>query len=544
MITFEEVKRIIESDPCDNIKWARKYNKKLLLHVEGIGKDEYLARINNYENETQFLARKKHAISNKFVTEELLRPTDNVFNARGGSKQYKFSSDKTNDFINILTNINDGLSLSEYIEQIWFKKFITDPNGLIFLEVKEIEGEEYETILEPTYKSIQHIRDYKQNGINIDYVVFEPHKKIIEDNTGNKEEKEYFWVVDESFYYLYEKGKQGLIEIKRIENSFELVPAVLCSNIIDNITGMKLSPIDSQIELLDKYLVSNSVLSIAEFLHNYPQQWMYVDECSYCDGTGEINGETCPHCNGSKQATRKDVTDIIKLRIPKDDQQKIAPDISGFLSLPTEPMEMMVNSVSRTWDLIYFSHWGTVVSKSATNETATGRFLDAQPVNNRLNKYSKATELIHSSLANLYGLFYYPETFEKAYIQYGRRYLIETPDQIWEKYLNAKKENAPVSVLDLLLSQFIESEFRENEQLYIYETKKSKLEPFVHWDILTVKDLGLSQEDYKNKLFFNEWINTLSIDYIIKTELEKLKEELNMFVSKKQLLIINTNNNE
>lgn len=548
MLTLEAVKKIYEAPISKNMQWARKYNDKLLMHIEGVGLDSFLARINNYENERQFEARQKHAISNKFLSEELLRNVDNAFHARGGSKNYKFKSDdKSDDLVNKLIDVKRGMSLSDYIENVWFNKFITDPNGLIFMEVKQVEDEE--TAIEPTYKNIHSIKAYEQNGINVDWVVFEPHKV---ENGDDKEEVKQFWVVDEAFYYLYQDHKEGIREIERIENSFEKVPAILCSNIIDNLTGWKKSAIDAQIELLDKYLVSNSVLSIAEFLHNYPREWTYIDTCFKCNGNGEDdsagylqNGRypACPSCEGTGKATKKDPTDVLELKIPDADGVKIDPP-SGFTALPTEPWELMVRSVDRYWDIIYFSHWGTIVSKDADNATATGRFLDAQPVNNRLNKYSKSIELAHAELANYIGQFYYPETFEKAIIQYGRRYLIETPDQIWDKYLAAKKDNAPVTTLDLLLSQFLESEFRENEQMFIYEMKKVKLEPFVHWDIVTVQGLNVDQIDYYKKLYFCDWIHTKEIREVIETDLDKLNEELTTFVNDKHSQAINNQTEE
>lgn len=538
MLSKEDVKHIIEQPVSKKMEWARGYNNKLLMHVEGVGVQDALARINNYENNGQYLARKKHAISNKFLSEELLRPVDNAFHARGGSKVYRFNSgDNVDELVDHLMNIKHGSSLSDYIENVWFNKFVTDPNGLILMEIvaKDNKGDELagdDVVIEPTYKNIHSIRAYKQNGINVDWVVFEPHKVTKVEGDEKKEVKQ-FWAVDESFYTLYEQSEDGLIEVEQIANSFGRVPAVLCSNIVDSITGWKKSPIDAQVELLDKYLVSNSVLSIAEFFHNYPREWTYVGDCNSCDGTGEdYKGDTCVKCDGTGKATKKDPTDILELKIPDTDGVKIDPP-SGFTSLPTEPWELMVSSVDRYWNIIYFSQWGTTVSKDASNETATGRFIDAQPVNNRLNKYSKSIELAHTELANFAGEFYFPATFDKAVIQYGRRYLIETPDQIWDKYLEAKKDKAPVTTLDLLLSQFLESEFRENEQMFIYEMKKVKLEPFVHWDIEIVKDLGVDQVDYYKKLYFSDWIQQKEIREVIEIDIAKLNEELTSFVADK-----------
>ncbi len=558
MLSFDQVKDIVNSELDPRIKAARAMKDKLRLHVDGIGLQGFLARINNYENEGQFKARKKHAISNKFLSEELLRPVDNAFHARGGSKTYKFSSDqekKEIEIAKILIDVKGGESLSDYMENEWFHWFVVDPNGLIFTEIQEdettedVNGElitETEQVLRPTYKSISEIRAYKQNGNTVDWVIFEPHVTI--DGTKPNTKKEFFWAVDEKFYYLFKKDDEGLIEVDRIENSFGRVPAILCSNIPDAVTGWKKSPIDSQVELFDKYLVSNSVLTISEFFHNYLQQWTYIDKCGLCNGTGKEHtnqNKDCPRCTGSGQSDRKDVTDVIKLKIPDSDQVKIDPP-AGFIFAPTDSWDGQINSVERTSDMIFFSQWGTTISrrtsstkatdvKTSANETATGRILDAQPMNNRLNKYSVSIETSQTALANLFGEYYFPETFEGAIIQKGRRYLIETPDQIWEKYLKSKKDNAPVSTLDLLLTQFLESEFRENEQLFIYETKKTKLEPFVHWDVVTVQKLNVEEIDYKKKLYFSDWIQTKEVNEVIKTSLEKLELEFTKFVNDKSL---------
>lgn len=560
MISLDKIKEISKAELDPRIVQARLLNNKLRLHIDGIGLQEYLERINSYENEKQFDARKKHAISNQFITEELLRPTDNAFSAKGGSKSYQFKVEqdvKELEFVEKLLNVKCGQSLSEYVENDWFHKFLTDPNGLIFLEIQDKvnEDEEIEKVLVPTYKSIHSIRAYEQNGQKVDWIVFEPHqvKVIIEDEGAAEKIIKIFWVVDELFYYEFQEADGEIQMIDLIPNSFSYVPAILCSNITDNTTGWKASVIQKQVEILDKYLVSNSVLSIAEFLHNYPREWTYVDDCLTCMGSGKVINidntpgdmtvesnlegssgyDICSICNGSGKSDRQDVTDIIKLKVPEGDQQKIDPP-SGYTVLPTDAWELMTSAVDRTWNLIYFSHWGTTTEKAKANETATGRFIDVQPVHNKLDKYSKSIERSHQLLANMFGDFYYPETFERAYVQYGRRYLVETPDQIWEKYLTAKEKNAPITSLDLLIMQYFESEYRENERLFILETKKFNLEPFGHWDIEVVRQSQIiSISDKAQKEYYHEWLSTINDKEIIEKKLEVLKAELLTYVQSK-----------
>ena len=553
MLSFEKVEGIIKSPVCSKIEAAREMSSKLRLHVDGTGMQTYLAKINGYENKSQYEAREKHAISNKFLTEELLRPTDNVFNARGGSKNYTFntgSEDKQNEFVTKLTNVRDHSSLSDYIENVWFQKYVTDPNGLIFMEIESSDDEGGEKI-EPCYKSIDSIRAYDQNGIFVDWVIFEPHVSILDNEHPEDKTKEtqMFWAVDEVAYYLYQlkDNEVSLVPssdgfINPITNSFEAVPAVICSNIIDNVTGWKKSPIDSQIGLLDKYLVDNSVLNITQFFHNYPIPWEYVDACPKCNGTTTYGSddEQCDKCGGTGKRVKKDPTDKIELRIPDGDGQKIDPP-AGYITTPIDAMNSQVELIDRLKGIIFYSEWGTHQEKGA-NETATGRFIDVQPVNNRLDKYSKSAEMIHTALVNFLGKFYFPETFERGFVQYGRRYLLETPDQIWKKYLDAKKEKAPVIALDLLLSQFLESEFRENERMLIFESKKAKLEPFIHWDIKLVQELNVDELDYKKKLYFSDWVQSKQFNEIIDGDMIELNKDLSNFVADKTITNINLNN--
>lgn len=536
MLSLATVKSVIESDLDPRIKWAREMNNKLLLHVEGIGLQESLADINGYENSDQREARKKHAISNKFITEELLRPTDNAFNARGGSKYYKFSANedsKKRTLVKKLSTIKNSHSLDWYIRHEWFNKFITDPNGLIVIESETADVHEKDRDAYPTYKSIQSIRAYEQNGSFVDWVVFEPHEVIEKDGRKVK----VFWALDEQNWYLIHY-KDEIYVRDIIKHGFDRVPAVLCSDIVDNVVGWKKSPIDAQVELLNKYMVSTSVNNIAEFFHNYPQQWMFADKCPKCNGTGNTgtneNFIECSNdqCNNGR-LTKKDVTDINYIKIPESHEEPLLKEPGGYMHMPVDSAKLMVQSIDRTWNRIFFSHWGTVVSREGKNETATGRFIDAQPVNNRLAKYTKSIETTHTILANFLGAYYFPLTFDKAFIQYGKRYLIETPDQIWEKYLDAKTQKAPISTLDILLNQYLESEFGSDEEMLAIEIKKSKLEPFVHWSIDIVRSSEeISAFDKKAKEYFGEWINTLElIDF--KESLENLSKKRDEYITNK-----------
>lgn len=527
--------------PDERIKWAREYNNKCMLHVHGVGLDEALEKINNYENDEQKLARIKFAISNKHITDRLLRPTDNVFAAKGGYRKYVFTGNQEENediFLNKLVNIHHGYSLSQYIQRIWFDKYIVDPNGLIFLEVTT-EGDS----IYPTYKSIHSIRNYCQSGIKVDWVIFEPDE--VEVNSKGETEKELFWAVDDEAYYRC-SNVDGVVQVLEIkEHMFGEVPAVLASDIEDPVTGWKRSPIDQQLELLNKYMIDSSVRNIVEFFHEYPQMWTYVNDCKRCNGTGTISGgiqrrdgsvdNTCPICGGTGKSHRKDVTDVLELTVPKEDEQKIDPP-AGYIYMDVAALEVLYKAMQQVLDMITYSHWSASLeygnNEGSQYATATGRFIDAQPVNNRLNRYTDSVEIVHNNLASLFGKFYFPETFKRSEIIYGRRYLIETPNQLLKRYSELKQYDVSNDVIyDTVFEQYIESEFKENEQSYIYYKKLNSLDPMPHKTLDAVLQTNMT-ELIDRKIYLNDYKNARDMNFFIVTPFDKLKEDYLSFIKK------------
>ena len=69
--------------------------------------------------------------------------------------------------------------------------------------------------------------------------------------------------------------------------------------------------------------------------------------------------------------------------------------------------------------------------------------------------------------------------------------------------------------------------------MYVVETKKSKLEPFIHWEIATVRaSETITDEDKQKKEFFGEWVKTLTDEEIYTKDLETLRKERDEYINK------------
>ena len=529
ILTRAEILEILKENPHkEDVKIAQEAQKKLSVHVFGIGMDEYLEKINSFENPDQYKIRKKYARSNKDIIERVARPIDKIYSATGGSVFYDLPEKQNQEFRNRLRNIENGLTLRKWIEQYWKQAYLSDPMGLIFMEVDE-NGDAY-----PTYKGSNEIFTYQLNGRYLDYVVFN-----VEYKNEEKKEAKHFRVVDDSYDYLVEKDGEDIriITEETFPNHFEKVPAILNSDIPVLGTDYFESPLNKAIEIADEYLREGSVKSVYKLLHGFPKAWEYQSQCTNCEGTGNVGGETCPVCKGTRVKPMRDVAEVRLIPIPEGTDVKIAPEIGGYITPPIEAWDKMTDELEQMESLIFKTIWGTRQKEEAENDTATGRFIDTQPINDRLSKFSEASELIEKFITDNLGYFYYGNNYKGSSVHYGRRFQIESPDVIWLKYENARKNGAPDTMLDDLLMDYVQSKYENNSLELQKQTKLLEIEPFPHLTAIQVKGLAISPIDYVRKAYFTEFAKTLTDNEIIFINTNTLQTKFTAYAEEKLKLI-------
>lgn len=522
ILTVEQIKSVLDKEP-DYIKTLKDKHKELRMHYHGVGTTEYLSKITGLENQDQVDLRKKYARSNKNIFSNLTGYVDKVFSAKGKNKVYNISNPESErTFKEYISTIDSGKSLEKWLQSYWKDKIAADPNGIFLIE-KTKAGDPY-----PTYKSILSIRDYKQDGQTVEYVIFEP-EQIKYNESDAKKVRVYDELQDA--IYIYQNNTLTLLEEETLPNELEYVPACLISDIEDTLTGFKRSTIDNEVELANEYLRDNSIKTLYKFAHGFPIFWMYYQQCSVCKGIGEIDGKPCGHCNGTGLSVKKDVSDIIGVRPPRNNEDaKITPDIAGYITPPNENLNQMTDELKLMVDSMFFSHWHTLIEVGA-NDTATGRFIDVQPVNDRLDAYADSLETVETLLTNFIGDIMLKEVYKGCSINYGRRFLIETPDQLLDKYTTAKDKKLNPATLDYLLEQYYQAQFATDTMMYSYYKKLMQLEPFLHLTLAEIPEQYQNTEDYKKKLYFDSWKNQISIDDVVKFDVKKLDKLLVEYIN-------------
>lgn len=550
--TTDQIIAIIKENPNrDYISKYVEYNKNMRTHLYGESIEGKIKTIDGMEDQALRNLRAKYVKSNKDLFARLGRNIDKVFSARGGSIYYNMTEQLDKRALNMSSDIRDGYSVKKWVENYWLPHLKDDPGGIIFMEIgngiQYPVGKAY-----PTYKCISDIYDYPPpNGSSLEYVAFK---------LSDSEKKAYnieregtlFRFVDDANDYLVLQNNQeiDILRGETIPNYFQVCPAITNSDIVSGKNEKyRVGFYDDVMELAEHFLLKGSIKVTHEFLHGFPKYWEYADDCNNCHGVKMVDGKECPTCKGSGKNVMVKVSDVKILNPPvgKDDAV-IAPNVAGYV----EPSETYYNISTRELsvleDVMNYTLWGVsdkkrafaplgANNKTAPEATATEVIDDHQPMIARLSGVSESAEKRHKFIVDMCVLINLkqPDYLVKkgSSVNYGRRYLILNEDEVWQKYSDARKSNAPKTILNDLLRDFIETKYAGDPISKAINLKLLKVEPFVHMDDNTAKNLIENDLDLIQKLYFWEWADTLSLAEVMLNDVAQLKEMLKIYATEK-----------
>ena len=149
-----------------------------------------------------------------------------------------------------------------------------------------------------------------------------------------------------------------------------------------------------------------------------------------------------------------------------------------------------------------------------------------------MNEFADTAEGIMTEGVNAIGIFHFPN-WKPAQVAIGRRFQIEPPDVLMKNYTEARIKGLPEHTLTYMLMQYYQTEFAAQPVQLAKITKLMKVEPFVHYTAFQLKDMSVPAEDYKAKLFFTEWAETLPEQSVIFEDEQKLRTELYTYIKNK-----------
>jgi len=362
------------------VQEIKDYTWKLTMHMTGKGLKEAIKQFDYYESPRLLILRQQYSPPNTDFFARLHRPVDKIFSAKGGSVNYILPDSQKQEFIADLQNVKNGYSLRRWMETFWMPALFYDPMGIVLMEVDDNR-------CYPTYKSAECVHDMpKPKGRHFEYIIFNVDRKgkDILGGTNNSfgSGSGYYRVIDDESDRLikWDGGAATVVEEESYKNYFDKVPASTVGNLWDSIHQRFASPDDAVIPIADQHLRSRCVLVMFELQHGFPLNWQYASACPTCNGTTKLAGDPCPSCNGTGKDSKKDVSKMILLPFPSSKDQPVIDKPGGSVDAPIDSWQEMKLTIEQQYREAHYCSWGTHQSEDSTHETATGRFIDVQPV--------------------------------------------------------------------------------------------------------------------------------------------------------------------
>jgi hypothetical protein len=561
----DEIIKLIEAGATNSIKLARRRAEKINMHLTGQGVKQYLEMLDGYETYAQKLLREKLVKSNRSLFSFILRPTDKIFTAKGGSINYNLPNETISFIKDQISDVADGLDIKKYLKKVVKSQYVIDPNGILFIDIDN--SGMLETHIINSYKILY----YANKGNKVNALIFEPYKKTLTkedelrfssfaDGSLQKEkDKKYYRVIDEMHDMLYVNDGGVIREVveERMDNYFGFVPAIILGDEKDPNNDVFESVIADLVEDADAFLRRVSVTNVHELAHLYPRYWSYEQACTKCEGEGTVNylvteavgatpavydTVTCTSCGGDGSKTRTNPSDEMVLRTPMEGEPVIAPNVAGYVQPDLETASFYAELIEQSKNTMFQAMWGTTYQQGGKRETATGRFLDAQPVQDRLRDISDTFAKLHKFALDCYVKVLIKDPRYESSVSYGNRYILESPDDILDKYMEASREKiSEVATIDIR-NRYFEAEY-QNDAIGLSNRKKlSNIEPFPS---LSANDVALmdfiSPKEKMRKVYFSSWVGTITPAEIVFSSEQELIVKLNNYINQFEIVKPQTN---
>lgn len=504
-----EVIELIKSNQrvSEHIQLARNYTSELLALVDGEKFNDTLTQIENIESNKLYSPRKKRARDVKHLVSRVVNPTYNIFSARGGTKNYQYkkrTEEELKTILNIVSNNKDGKSLERYLEEKWVGLYHSDPAGVMWIRY-EI-GENIKCY--PTYQDIFHVRNYKPKGQLVEWIVFEPTRV----KYGEKEIEKWIVVDDLKQYTIYKDVDRYWLSqepLETFEHPFGEVPVIINSDLTDR-HGNRISPLHKIVPVLKEYAEDQSVKTLYKRTVGFPKSWVITPECKTCEGHRKVEGKECASCKGYGYAIQKDVNDVLRIPLTEAIQGNIkGADMMGHHSPDLEYLRWANEELDRLEGDCYYTRWGILSMNKidGSAKTATEIMVDKQPQINELNKLSNVAEWIewkHSEwVVNL--VCPLKEKKEQAtLIVYPRKYILDGIDSLQQAYEKAKENGDSSVILDDKFEDLISTKYKNDVEFLRYALIKSKVEPYLHYNIDEIFKVH-GQKEAAKKMYFGKW---------------------------------------
>lgn len=406
---------IIKRPNKKRVQFAQRTNKKLMMHLHGVGLKQAMKRLDFFENQEVYKTRIEYALSNVDLFDRLLKEEEQIFTTRGGSSYFNLPEAEEKQMNILLSDVIYGQSLRQWVRNFGLNAYRADPMGVIFMEVEKVTAidgvdnveagkpVEYDITTPkcyPTYKCSQDIWEYKCSGRKLEYICFAlTNDELIEygirestttdypnpQDTKPPVNKQYFRWVDDGQDVIVkleittplvsgggESSQVTIMNLEGVQNPIKglwnKVPAFIISDLIRFTDPATFdTPLRPVVELADTFLYDRSINLLTKKYHGFPKAVEPLLQCTQCGGEGMYKGQPCTNCTipghdrGTGYQLQTKVSDVAKFPITILNQDA-APrfnykNIFGYVTPDIEGLNMQVEGLKGLEELMFITYW-------------------------------------------------------------------------------------------------------------------------------------------------------------------------------------------
>ena len=486
------------------ISEGRKLERRHRLHIEGPSDlleeffDEYTTMATPEERKTiRDIAIPATVPKFGAYTQMLSK----VFTARGANQYYEFSRPELQqDFEQFL----EDQKVQERLQNKFQKVSFTGFQGAFVVDLPPVMNGA-DALPEPYWDYIpsKQIHDALLSENKYEYLI------IRQSETVNGQPAEYYVCLDDAFTHVVARGSDGQLRYsdeRSVAHNLGYVrafaPTLQTAKADSDVT--RTSILHKALPVAKVYLRDYNVHELDKTFHGFRTMWSYGIPCDYqesakieggcagdaryetvrCDATGHLDyhdgrTRTCPRCLGLKRIVPVGPDKTYVVQIPDSKEQPTITPPAGFIEKDIKTsieQREELGVQERQLEQAALGKEG-VLNRDTKVETATGKAIDLQPVFDRCTTYGESWKHVLKNVVDTMARLRYDADFRQSAINVGKKYSIETVDELKLRYKLAKEAGYPDSVLFGLLEDIVYTEYADDPMELEYNRLKLYLEP-------------------------------------------------------------------
>jgi hypothetical protein len=402
----------------------------------GVGMDALLKKFTLRESDALF---KQRVEITQHITKGVVANLMGVFEKINRANVQKVLTYKGEKETAKIDNLNKALSkfwgnshLDKYLETRLLEINTIDPNAFVVIEFGDFDNTKERAqpypfevlssnVLHYAYQNeiLQYLivstdRIFGNEQVAKDYTLYLPEKtiKLIEVKEATYQNRGKYTkdvAIELEQYGFVEIGNKVYQIQQPTPHHIGYVPAFRAGYIRDLSTHGKsyVSPYDVCVEFLKKSIKVNSELDLEMSLIAFPLRIRYGNVCTTCEGEkvqydDDGKSYTCPSCKGTGNHVPSTVAEEIVIPTPTD--PSLLFDLDKLISYKTPPIDIIqfqkdyIETLTEQAKNIMFN--SDIFSRKEIAETATGKNIDLQSLNDTLYKYARHTATVWEFAVN------------------------------------------------------------------------------------------------------------------------------------------------